>query len=76
MYAGAPKNLEAATPAAMINRPAARNPSMDKTYNPAQIEQRSYARWEANGWFSPRGAGAPYCIVIPPPNVTGILAKA
>ena len=46
---------------------------MDKTYNPRDIEQRLYQRWEANGWFEPRGTGRPYCLVIPPPNVTGTL---
>jgi len=46
---------------------------MDKAYTPADIEQRIYDRWEASGLFAPRGAGAGYCIVIPPPNVTGTL---
>ena len=46
---------------------------MDKVYAPQEIERRIYARWESNGWFEPRGSGAPYCIVIPPPNVTGTL---
>ncbi len=50
---------------------------MDKTYQPKDIEQRQYARWEANGYFEPgaqnRGDGEPYCIMIPPPNVTGTL---
>jgi len=46
---------------------------MQKTYDPKDIEQRIYQRWEANGWFSPSGQGKPYCIVIPPPNVTGTL---
>ena len=46
---------------------------MDKTYNPAEIETRIYQRWEAHGWFAPRGDGKPFCIVIPPPNVTGTL---
>ena len=46
---------------------------MDKSYAPADIESRIYARWEAGGWFAPAGAGAPYCIMIPPPNVTGTL---
>jgi valyl-tRNA synthetase len=46
---------------------------MDKTYSPHEIEQRHYQRWEANGWFAPSGEGTPYCIVIPPPNVTGTL---
>ncbi|MDX1499342.1 MAG: valine--tRNA ligase [Woeseiaceae bacterium] len=46
---------------------------MEKSYQPEQIEQRLYAWWEENGWFAPRGDGDPYCIVIPPPNVTGVL---
>jgi valyl-tRNA synthetase len=47
---------------------------MDKTYNPHSIEQRWYETWEKNGWFAPadKGEGA-YCIMIPPPNVTGSL---
>ncbi len=46
---------------------------MDKLYAPQDIERRIYERWEHSGWFAPRGAGVPYCIVIPPPNVTGTL---
>ncbi len=46
---------------------------MDKTYDPKQIEQRLYQRWEAHDWFAPSGEGEPYCIMIPPPNVTGTL---
>ncbi len=46
---------------------------MDKSYRPKEIEQRQYQRWEDNGWFAPAGDGEPYCIVIPPPNVTGTL---
>ena len=46
---------------------------MDKSYRPKDIEQRHYERWERNGWFAPSGTGDPYCIVIPPPNVTGTL---
>ena len=46
---------------------------MDKVYSPADIEQRLYARWEASGLFAPPREGAGYCIVIPPPNVTGTL---
>jgi len=30
---------------------------MDKTYRPHDIEQRHYQRWEANGYFAPRGSG-------------------
>jgi len=46
---------------------------MDKGYSPRDIESRLYADWEAAGWFAPSGSGAPYCIMIPPPNVTGTL---
>jgi len=46
---------------------------MDKSYQPKDIEQRVYARWEENGYFAPRGDGERYCIMIPPPNVTGTL---
>jgi len=46
---------------------------MEKTYDPHKIEQRWYQIWESNGYFSPSGHGQPYCIMIPPPNVTGSL---
>ena len=48
--------------------------TLDKTYRPAEIEARHYARWEQAGAFRHgRTGGQPYCIVIPPPNVTGSL---
>ena len=46
---------------------------MSKEYVPKEIEARHYARWERAGYFAPSGRGEPYCIVIPPPNVTGTL---
>jgi valyl-tRNA synthetase len=46
---------------------------MDKSYQPQDIEQRVYARWEERGYFKPQGDGESYCIMIPPPNVTGTL---
>ena len=46
---------------------------MDKTYSPRDIEERIYRHWEQNGLFAPAGDGPPFCIVIPPPNVTGTL---
>jgi len=52
---------------------------MDKTYQPQAIETRLYNEWESNGYFAPAGANAAkgeeqsYCIMIPPPNVTGSL---
>ena len=42
-------------------------------YNPLEIEQKWYDRWENEKIFSPSGDGDPYCIMIPPPNVTGTL---
>ncbi|MBC7520272.1 MAG: class I tRNA ligase family protein, partial [Sandarakinorhabdus sp.] len=47
---------------------------IDKTFAPAEFEQRLYARWEATGAFRPdRPDAQPYTIIIPPPNVTGSL---
>jgi valyl-tRNA synthetase len=46
---------------------------MDKTYSPKDIEQRLYKQWEDANYFAPKGSGTPYCIMIPPPNVTGTL---
>jgi len=46
---------------------------MEKTYDPHAIEQHWYETWEQEGHFEPSGEGAPYCIMIPPPNVTGSL---
>ena len=48
---------------------------LDKTYRPAEVEPRIYAEWEAGGSFAPKGdpAAPSYCIMLPPPNVTGSL---
>ncbi len=46
---------------------------MDKNYDPSQIEARWYAQWEKNGDFRMGMTGESYCIMIPPPNVTGSL---
>ncbi len=46
---------------------------MEKTYNPRDIENKWYDFWEKSGFFKPSGKGDPYCIVLPPPNVTGSL---
>lgn len=46
---------------------------MDKTYDPHAIEQQWYQTWEDKGYFEPTGGEDPYCIMIPPPNVTGSL---
>jgi len=47
---------------------------MEKTYDPITLEKRWYETWEQRGYFAPQqGEAAPYCIMIPPPNVTGSL---
>ena len=46
---------------------------MEKVYNPQDIEQQWYQTWESKNYFAPSGHGKPYCIMIPPPNVTGVL---
>ncbi|MYL25694.1 MULTISPECIES: valine--tRNA ligase [Halomonadaceae] len=46
---------------------------MDKTYQPEKIENQWYRTWEERGYFAPSGEGDPFCIMIPPPNVTGSL---
>ncbi|MEM7027821.1 MAG: class I tRNA ligase family protein, partial [Pseudomonadota bacterium] len=46
---------------------------MEKTYSPEAIEKSCYENWENNNYFAPSNNGAPYCIMLPPPNVTGSL---
>lgn len=46
---------------------------MKKTFQPADIESKWYQHWEQQGHFAPSGQGPPYCIMLPPPNVTGSL---
>ena len=48
---------------------------MEKTYDPASVESRLYELWERKGYFhaKPNPEKEPYCIVIPPPNITGKL---
>ncbi|MEG1552245.1 MAG: valine--tRNA ligase [Kiritimatiellia bacterium] len=48
---------------------------MDKHYDPKAVEAKWYPWWEQNGCFhdEPSKGGTPYTVVIPPPNVTGIL---
>lgn len=46
---------------------------MDKTYSPEAIEQSIYKKWESHHYFQPRGEGKRFCIMLPPPNVTGSL---
>ena len=46
-----------------------------KTYDPKAVEARIYEEWERSGAFEadPNPENEPYCIVLPPPNVTGAL---
>ena len=43
------------------------------TYDPTEIERKWYQTWEQNGYFKPSQQGDSFCIMIPPPNVTGSL---
>jgi valyl-tRNA synthetase len=49
--------------------------SLSKKYDPKQVEDRLYTQWMDKGFFhaSPNKDKPPYSIVIPPPNVTGVL---
>ncbi len=46
---------------------------MEKNFSPTDIEAKWYQSWENNHYFAPNGNGTPYCIMPPPPNVTGSL---
>ena len=46
---------------------------LEKNFDFAEAEKRIYEAWEASGAFQPHGDGAPFTVVIPPPNVTGSL---
>jgi valyl-tRNA synthetase len=46
---------------------------MEKSYQPDAIEGRWYQLWEENGYFKPGEEEQSYCIMLPPPNVTGSL---
>ena len=51
---------------------------LEKSFNPRQIESRWYAYWESSGFFRPTPGDTSettpaYCIMLPPPNVTGTL---
>jgi valyl-tRNA synthetase len=46
---------------------------MEKSFEPKAFEGRLYQAWEAQGYFAPSGGGTPFCIQLPPPNVTGTL---
>jgi valyl-tRNA synthetase len=59
------------------NPPKSETAMIENRYQPGEVESRIYAAWEQAGAFRAgrpeRAAAKPYCIVIPPPNVTGSL---
>ena len=47
---------------------------INKIYNPTEVEEKWYSEWEKSGSFEPKGnSKKPFTVMIPPPNVTGIL---
>jgi valyl-tRNA synthetase len=47
---------------------------LPKTFDPHEVEKRWYPVWESRGYFAHSAPGGqPYCIQLPPPNVTGTL---
>ena len=56
---------------------------LEKAYNPQDFEDRLYEQWEKQGYFKPKTDAdspvheitdkTPFTVVIPPPNVTGVL---
>jgi len=50
---------------------------LSKTYDPKKVEDKIYTLWQKSGFFNPdklpRRHKKPYCVIIPPPNVTGTL---
>jgi valyl-tRNA synthetase len=48
-------------------------PEITKSYEPQDVERKWTDAWLNAGAFAPSGKGEPYSIVIPPPNVTGVL---
>ncbi len=47
--------------------------TLEKTYQPHELEKKWYQHWEKAGYFKPAQGHTPYCIMLPPPNVTGTL---
>ena len=50
---------------------------LPKAYDPKKVEEKVYNLWLKSGFFNPdklpRRHKKPYCVIIPPPNVTGTL---
>src|SRR3954469_10832910 len=62
-------------PGPFTARPPTAMASITKSYEPHDVEKKWYAAWQQAGAFSGKAnpTRAPYCIMIPPPNVTGVL---
>lgn len=46
---------------------------MKSHFEPRYIEKEIYQNWESQGLFKPKGNGKGYCVILPPPNITGSL---
>ena len=48
---------------------------ISKAFDPSEAEPRLYSKWSENGYFKPDQdkSKKPYCVVMPPPNITGQL---
>ncbi len=48
---------------------------LSPTYDPSIVEEKWYLFWEEGGFFQPQNKStkAPFCVILPPPNVTGVL---
>ena len=46
---------------------------LDKIYNHKNVECNKYDNWLKKGYFKPKSSGTPFSIILPPPNVTGVL---
>ncbi len=74
--AASPSDIMPAFPAMpAVTAPSPPAAELAKSFEPAAIEARWYPFWEENGYFrtAPDDGRAPYCIQLPPPNVTGTL---
>ena len=46
---------------------------LEKVYNPKDFEDRIYSEWKEKGCFAPKNGEGHFSVVMPPPNVTGVL---
>lgn len=64
-------------PAAPLGEKKRLSPQMAKRYSPALVEKSLYEWWESSGFFNPDSTSPnskpPFCVELPPPNVTGAL---